>query len=94
MFNPPHPGELLKVGYIDELKISVSKVALMLGVSRKTIYDIINEKTSITPAMALRISKAFNTEAEFWLNLQMKYDLFNAMQTTNQDDVKTYKQIA
>ena len=44
MFNPPHPGELLKVGYIDELKLSVSKVALMLGVSRKTIYDIINEK--------------------------------------------------
>lgn len=94
MFNLPHLGELLKVGYIDELKLSVSKVALMLGVSRKTIYDIINEKTSITPAMALRISKAFNTEAEFWLNLQMKYDLFNAMQTTNLDDVKTYKQIA
>ena len=44
--------------------------------------------------MALRISKAFNTEAEYWLNLQMKYDLFNAMQTTNLDDVKTYKQIA
>ena len=94
MFNPPHPGELLKIGYIDELKLSVSEVALMLGVSRKTIYDIINEKTSITPSMALRISKAFNTEAEFWLNLQMKYDLFNAMQTTNLDDVKTYKQIA
>ncbi len=94
MYNPPHPGELLKVGYIDELKLSVSEVALMLGVSRKTIYDIINEKTSITPAMALRISKAFNTEAEFWLNLQMKYDLFNAMQTTNLDDVKIYKQIA
>ena len=46
MFNPPHPGELLKVGYIDELKLSVSKVALMLGVSRKTIYDIINENVS------------------------------------------------
>lgn len=51
-------------------------------------------KSAITPAMALRISKAFNTEAEFWLNLQMKYDLFNAMQTTNLDYVKTYKQIA
>ena len=51
-------------------------------------------KTAITPAMALRISKSFNTEAEFWLNLQMKYDLFNAMQTTNPDYVKTYKQIA
>ncbi len=94
MFNLPHLGELLKVGYIDELKISVSEFAFMLGLSRKTFYDIINEKTAITSAMALRISKAFNTEAEFWLNLQMKYDLFNAMQTTNLDDVKTYKQIA
>ncbi|MBR1754402.1 HigA family addiction module antidote protein [bacterium] len=88
MFNPPHPGELLKTGYIDELNLSVAKVALMLGVSRKSIYDIINCKTAITPVMALKIAKAFNSDAEFWLDLQVKYDLFNAIQNTNLDDVQ------
>lgn len=90
MYNPPHPGELLKAGYIDELKLSVAKVALMLGVSRKTIYDIVNCKAAITPVMALKIAKAFNSDAEFWLNLQMKYDLFNAIQSTDLDNIQIY----
>ncbi len=88
MFNPPHPGELLKTGYIDELNLSIAKVALMLGVSRKTVYDIINCKAAISPVMALKIAKAFNSDAEFWMNLQVKYDLFNAKRTTNLDDVQ------
>lgn len=90
MYNPPHPGELLKTGYIDELKLSVAKVAIMLGVSRKTIYDIINCKVAITPVMALKIAKAFNSEAEFWLDLQVKYDLFNARQNTNLDNIQAF----
>ena len=88
MYNPPHPGELLKTGYIDELKLSVAKVALMLGVSRKTVYDIVNCKVSITPVMALKIAKVFNSDAEFWLDMQMKYDLFNARQNTNLDNIQ------
>jgi len=90
MFNPPHPGELLKTGYIDELKLSIAEVALRLGVSRKTIYDIINCTSAITPVMALKIAKAFNSDAEFWLDLQVKYDLFNAMQNTNLDNIQAY----
>lgn len=90
MYNPPHPGELLKTGFMDELGLSVAKVALRLGVSRKTIYDIINCKASITPVMALKIAKAFNSDAEFWLDLQVKYDLFNAMQTTDLDSIQAY----
>lgn len=90
MYNPPHPGELLKEGYIDELKLSIAKVALMLGVSRKTIYDIVNGKAAITPVMALKIAKAFNSDAEFWLNLQMKYDLFNAIQSTDLNNIQVY----
>ena len=88
MFNLPHSGELLKTGYIDELNLSIAKVALMLGVSRKTVYDIINCKAAISPVMALKIAKAFNSDAEFWMNLQVKYDLFNAKRTTNLDDVQ------
>lgn len=88
MFNPAHPGELLKTGYMDELKLSVAKVALMLGVSRKTIYDIINCKSAITPVMALKIGKAFNSDPQFWLDLQTQYDLFQAKQTVNLDNVQ------
>ena len=88
MYNPAHPGKLLKEGYIDELKISVAQVALKLGVSRKTIYDIINCKASITPVMALKIAKAFNSDARFWLDLQTQYDLWQAKQNTNLDDVQ------
>ena len=88
MYNPAHPGKLLKDGYIDELKISVAQVALKLGVSRKTIYDIINCKASISPAMALKIAKAFNSDAQFWLDLQTQYDLWQARQTVNLNDVQ------
>ena len=90
MFNPPHPGELLKTGYIDELGLSIAKVALMLGVSRKTIYDIVNCKAAITPVMALKIAKAFSSDAEFWLDMQMRYDLFNAKLNTNLDNIQVY----
>lgn len=88
MFNPAHPGKILKTGYIDELHLSVAEVALKLGVSRKTIYDIINGKALITPAMALKIAKAFNSDAQFWLDLQTQYDLWQAKQTTNLDNVQ------
>ena len=88
MFNPAHPGKILKTGYIDELHLSVAEGALKLGVSRKTIYDIINGKASITPAMALKIAKAFNSDAQFWLDLQTQYDLWQAKQTTNLDNVQ------
>lgn len=90
MFNPAHPGKLLKSGYMEELNLSVAKVALMLGVSRKTIYDIINCKASITPTMALKIAKAFNSDAQFWLDLQTQYDLWQAKQTTNLDNIQVY----
>ena len=89
MFNPAHPGKLLKEGYIDELNLSIAEVAIKLGVSRKTIYDIINCKSVITPVMALKIAKAFNSDAQFWLDLQSQYDLWLAKQTVNLDNVQT-----
>lgn len=88
MFNPAHPGKLLKTGYIDELKLPIAQVALKLGVSRKAIYDIVNCKAAITPVMALKIAKAFNSDAQFWLDLQTQYDLWQAKQATNLDNVQ------
>ena len=75
---PTHPGGILKRHYMEPLSLTVSGLAGVLGVSRKTLSKIVNEHGSITPEMALRLSKAFNTTPELWLNLQQNYDLWEA----------------
>ncbi len=75
---PTHPGGILKRHYMEPLNLTVSGLADDLHVSRKTVSKIINERGSIAPDMALRLSKAFETSAELWLNLQTNYDLWNA----------------
>lgn len=73
---PAHPGGILKRLYLEPLKISNSELAQAIGVSRKTISKIVNEKGAITPEMALRLSRAFDTTPDLWLNLQKNYDLW------------------
>ena len=73
---PTHPGGILKRHYLEPLSLTITEVADDLGVSRKTISKIINERGAITPEMALRLSKAFSTSAELWMNLQTNYDLW------------------
>jgi len=75
---PAHPGGLIKRQYLETLDLSVSRLAEILGVSRKTISRIVNEHASISPNMALRLSRAFGTSAELWLNLQQTFDLWVA----------------
>jgi len=57
------------------LSISITEMAMILGISRKTLSKIINEKGSVIPDMALRLSRSFDTSSIFWLNLQRNYDL-------------------
>lgn len=77
MFNPAHPGEVLRELYLDELGLSITKAAKGLGISRKTLSELVNGKAGISPAMAMRLSIAFpNTSPQFWLNLQNQYDLW------------------
>lgn len=75
---PTHPGELIKADYMETLHLTVTALAEYLGVSRKTLSMIINERASVTPDMALRLSRAFNTSPELWLNMQKTYDLWIA----------------
>lgn len=75
MHNPPHPGEVLKEFCLEPLELSVTRAAEALGVSRKTLSAILNGRAGISPEMALRLSKAFGTSPESWLNQQMHYDL-------------------
>ncbi len=73
---PTHPGGILKRHYLEPLNLTVSELAKALGISRKTLSRIVNEHGSITPDMALRLSKAFSTTPQLWLNLQQNYDLW------------------
>ena len=76
MHNPPHPGEVLRDLCLEPLGLSVTRAAEALGVSRKTLSAILNERAGISPEMAIRLSKAFGTSAESWLNQQTQYDLW------------------
>lgn len=78
MHNPPHPGEILRELCLEPLGISVTDAAAALGVSRKTLSSILNGRSGISPEMAIRLAKAFDTTAESWLNQQMQYDLWEA----------------
>lgn len=78
MHNPPHPGEVLKGLYLDELELTITAASKALGVSRQNLSEIINGHTGITPVMALKLAKAFNTSANMWLRMQQNYDLWQA----------------
>ena len=83
MHNPPHPGEILRELCFEPLNITVTDAAEALGVSRKTLSAILNGRAGISPEMAVRLSIAFGTSAESWLNLQTQYDLWQAEQNRN-----------
>jgi antitoxin HigA-1 len=72
---PTHPGELLREDVIPALDLSKAEIARRLGISRQTLYDILEEKQPVTPAMALRLGKFLGNGPEFWINLQRDYDL-------------------
>jgi addiction module HigA family antidote len=76
--NPPHPGEILRELCLEPLGLSVTDAAKALGVSRKTLSSLLNRRSGISSEMAVRLSIAFDTSAESWLNQQVQYDLWLA----------------
>ena len=81
---PTHPGKIIKEDYLSPLSITITELSSILGVSRKTLSKIVNERGSITPDMALRLSRAFDTTPVLWLNLQKNYDLWLAEYTSTE----------
>jgi len=77
---PFAPGEILKEEFLEPLGLTQGELADMIDVARRRINEIIRGKREITPDTALRLEKAFGVSAEFWLNLQMKHDLWRAQQ--------------
>lgn len=88
MRNPPHPGETLRELCLEPLGISVTRTAEALDVSRKTLSAILNGRAGVSPELALRLSKAFDTSAESWLNQQMHHDLWVAEQNVGKLNVE------
>ena len=88
MQNPPHPGEIIREFCLEPLELSVTDAARALGVTRKTLSNLLNGHTGISPEMAIRLSIAFDTSAESWLNQQSQYELWHAEQRRHELKVR------
>jgi addiction module HigA family antidote len=90
IFNPAHPGEVLR-DYLGEM--TVAEAATRLGVTRAHLSRILNGRAGISAAMSLRLSAALGTSPEFWLKMQMQYDLWQA-QRTKQPEIRPFPHLA
>ncbi len=82
MYNPPHPGEAIRELCLAPLDLTVGEAAEALGVTRKALSELLNGRAGVSPEMALRLAKAFNTTPESWLGMQMEYDLWRTEKRT------------
>lgn len=84
MYDPPHPGTLLREDLLPELGLSVTEAAKQIGCSRAALSRVLNERAAISPEMALRIEKWLGVErggrAEMWAGMQLDYDMWQARQ--------------
>lgn len=84
MFNPPHPGEVLRGLYLEPMGVTVTAAAKQLGVTRKNLSDLLNGHIGVSPTMAVRLGLATHTTPESWLNKQVACDLWQAKQKLKQ----------
>ncbi len=91
MMNPPHPGEIVREDCLNSLGLTVTEGSKVLGVSRQALSNLINGHAGISPDMAIRLEKAFGSDAETWLRLQMNYDISEARQRASEIRVERYE---
>ena len=87
---PSHPGAFIRSEILDELHLSVSKAAEVLGVRRATLSDLVNEKAGLSPEMALRIEKAFGVSMDTLLKMQAWFDTYTMREQADTIDVHPY----
>lgn len=80
MYQPPHPGEVLQELCLEPLELTSTQASAALGVTVEMLTAVLEGRAAVTPELAIRLGKAFNTSAESWLNQQMHYDLWLAEQ--------------
>ncbi len=78
MYNPPHPGGVVRRQCLEPLGLTVTRAAEGLGVTRQALSELVNERAGISVEMAIRLSKAFGSTPETWLGMQMAHDLWRA----------------
>ncbi len=76
MYNPPHPGAVIRMMHIEPSGLTVTEAAARLDIDRKTLSRVINGRAAITVDMAVRLSEALNTSAKVWLGMQQSYDIW------------------
>lgn len=85
MYNPPHPGAVLKDAVVDALGLTITEAAAHLDVDRITLSRVINAQAAISVEMALRLSKALKTTPDVWLGMQQAYDVWQAQHSRKLD---------
>ncbi len=91
--NPTHPGLIIKHDCLEPLGLSITAAAKVLGVTRPTISKLVNGHAAVSPEMAVRLSKAFGSTPEFWLKLQLNYDLAQVTAKADEIKVERYERI-
>jgi len=88
---PPHPGSFIHVEILDELELSITRAAAILGVRRATMSDLVHEKSSLSPEMALRIEKAFGVSMDTLLRMQAWHDSYTVRRRDKDIKVRRYR---
>ena len=92
---PTTPGDVLQYEYLEPLNLKISDLAEMLNVHRNTISALVNNNRKLTADMAIRLAKAFDTSIEFWLNLQLNVDIWEAQtKSRTQEELSRIKTVA
>jgi addiction module HigA family antidote len=92
MKSPPHPGRSIRTACLEPLGLSTAEGAKILGVTRQALNNVISGKSAVTPEMAIRLTKAFGSSAETWLQMQMAYDLAKARKSESQIHIARIKE--
>jgi addiction module HigA family antidote len=82
---PTHPGEILREDFLPDYGLSVTALAEAIGVSRQSVNELLRERRSLSPEMALRLARLFGNTPEFWLNAQRAIDLWEAAEALKDD---------
>ena len=90
MHNPPHPGGIVRRQCLEPLGLTVTRAAQGLGITRQALSELVNERSSLSVDMAIRLSKAFGSTPETWLRMQMAYDLWQARDRARQISVERF----
>ena len=91
MKNPVHPGRIVRYDCLEPLGLTVTAGAKALGVTRQALNNVVNEKSAISPEMAIRLSKAFGGTPEIWVRMQSAHDLAAALKNGKKIRVERYK---